>query len=135
MPGRHTYLTPELQAAIVGHIRAGNYACVAAEAAGIGLTTYYKWLKRGESGSQSPTLKIYSDFATAIRKAEAEAEVEVADRIYKKLRGPDATIADEQKYLQFRYPERWGRNRTELTGEDGKELAIRVIVERPDEDE
>ena len=30
-------------------IRAGNYACVAAEYAGIGETTFYRWLEQGEA--------------------------------------------------------------------------------------
>lgn len=132
---RPTNLTPEVQKRIVDAIRAGNYAATAAKSAGVAEPTYYQWLERGEGRSKNrPANQVYVDFVEAIRQAEADAEIEVAASTYKDLRGPDATIADKLKYLQVRYPERWGRSRTEITGADGNALAIRVTVERPDDD-
>lgn len=50
-------LTPEIQAKIVGFIRGGVFAHVAARAAGIAERTFYEWLERGEGrhATRSPT--------------------------------------------------------------------------------
>lgn len=48
-PGRHTKLTADLAAKVVAFVRAGSFANVAARASGIGESTYYRWLERGES--------------------------------------------------------------------------------------
>jgi hypothetical protein len=70
---RPTKLTPELIVEIAGYIRAGNWPATAAQAAGISLSTYYRWLAVGEKEEEG---QIHRDFLLAIRQAEAEAEVE-----------------------------------------------------------
>ncbi len=70
MAGRRTKLTDELQQQIVSYIRAGAYDWVAAQAAGIGKTTFYRWIQAGERGRQP-----YAGFLVAVQEARAVARV------------------------------------------------------------
>jgi hypothetical protein len=79
--GRPTKLTPELQKKIVKLVRDGNYFETAAQAAGIAKSTLYDWLKRGEAGEEP-----FAEFSNALKKAEAEAEVDVVATIRAGLR-------------------------------------------------
>ena len=71
MAGRRTKLSPEVHQQIVAFIRAGAYDWVAAEAAGIGTSTYYRWMERGEASAAEP----YRSFWSAVRQARAQARV------------------------------------------------------------
>jgi hypothetical protein len=51
---RPTKLTANRQELIVSAIRIGNYARVAAEAAGIDESTLYRWMKRGAEDELPP---------------------------------------------------------------------------------
>ncbi len=66
--GRKTKLTPELQEQIVKYIEAGNFAKDACQAAGIGETTFYKWLKKGKEG-----IEPFREFQESIKKARAKS--------------------------------------------------------------
>jgi hypothetical protein len=72
MAGRPTSLTPEVQAAIVAHILAGNYRAVSAAAAGVHRNSLINWEKRGEAGEEP-----YAGFLCALQKAEAECEIQL----------------------------------------------------------
>ena len=48
--GRITILNEAIQKAMVKSIEGGNYASTAAEAAGIGKSTHYEWMEKGEQG-------------------------------------------------------------------------------------
>ena len=54
--GRRPKLTPELQAKICDAIRAGNYLEAAAEHSGIGKSTFFCGLAKGEAAKEWPTL-------------------------------------------------------------------------------
>jgi hypothetical protein len=69
--GRPCKLTPEIQAAIVARLSAGNYAEVAAASAGIHKATYYRWMARGRRAKRGQ----FRGFCDAIKRAEADAEV------------------------------------------------------------
>lgn len=74
-PGRPkgpTKLTKAVTERVVVAIRAGNYAETAARSAGISRTTFFRWMQEGEQPDASKKLR---DFAEAVRKAEADAEV------------------------------------------------------------
>ena len=77
MAGRRTKLTLELQDQIVRFICGGAFDHVAAQAAGIGPSTFYRWLERGEQQPRGP----YAGFRTAVLDARAQAragaEIEV----------------------------------------------------------
>jgi transposase len=119
---RPTKLTPTVEKKIVDAIRAGNYAKVAAECAGISERTYDDWLQRGESGDAP-----FSEFARAVARASAEAEVEAVALICKAMH-EDWRAALE--YLKRRHPERWqDRSKTELSGKDGQLVEIRFAYD------
>ena len=113
---RPTKLTPETQERIVRAIRAGNYADAACRAAGVGQTTFYRWMQRGEAEAEGP----FREFRDAVRQAEAEAEVFAVATVRKAMTESwQAAIA----FLERRHPDRWRRQqRTELTGRDGGPL-------------
>jgi hypothetical protein len=107
MAGRPTSLTPEVQATIVEHVRAGNYRSVAAAAAGVHRNRLAEWEKRGESGEEP-----YAGFACALQKAEAEAEVELLAEIRAAQSGtPGVSAADlwttKAWILERRFAARW----------------------------
>lgn len=66
--GRRTKLTPETSQRICAAIRAGAFDWVAAEASGIGRSTFYQWIAFGESGR-----KPYREFVDNVREAQAQA--------------------------------------------------------------
>ena len=71
MAGRRAKLTPELQHQILSFVRAGSYDWIAAEAAGISKTTFYRWMRQGEDAGSG----IYHDFRQEVRQARAQARV------------------------------------------------------------
>lgn len=78
MVGRKTKLTPELQDEIVAYIANGSYDYVAAQAAGISRSTYYRWY---ESGSRPGSR--YSTFRRAVDEARARARVVAENAVFK----------------------------------------------------
>lgn len=74
--GRHTRLTPEVHVAIVQALQAGAYQDAAATAAGVGVSTYYAWLERGEADLDAGLNRTpYAEFREAVSRARASAEV------------------------------------------------------------
>ena len=71
-------LTPERQQLIIEYLRGANYASTACAAAGIAEDTFYTWLEKGREGRKG-----YSEFADAVKKAQAEAEMLHVNRIVK----------------------------------------------------
>ena len=65
-------LTPEIEEKILSFIRAGGFADVAAEAAGIPREVFERWRRRGEKPRAT---KRYRDFALAVRVAVAQARL------------------------------------------------------------
>lgn len=66
--GRPSKLTPELQAKIVAGVRLGAFPSIAARAAGIGSSTFYRWMQAGERGR-----KRFREFREEVGRAAAEA--------------------------------------------------------------
>ncbi len=113
-----TLWTPELQDKLVNSIRAGNYAEVAARAAGISKDTFYKWLLRGGKGEEP-----FKSLADAIETATAESEqADVAQMFHHGKKSWQATAWR----LERKNPKKWGRKDSlELTGDDAKPIAVR----------
>lgn len=65
--GRKTLLTPECEAQIVASIRAGAFDWVAARAAGVSQTTFYRWME-GKT-------KRHREFRDAVLTARAQARL------------------------------------------------------------
>ena len=110
---RPTKLTPDVHAAIVNAILAGNYAETAARYAGVTPATFYNWTARGREAKQG----IYFEFFDAIEKAKAQAEVRDVAIIE---RAANDTWQAAAWMLERKFPARWGRtDRAELTGKNG----------------
>jgi alpha-galactosidase/6-phospho-beta-glucosidase family protein len=121
MTGRPTKLTPEVQDKIVTALRAGNYQETAARYAGINHDTFYEWMRRGKDEPGS----IFSDFAEAVEKAKADAEVRDVALIDRAA--ADGNWQAAAWKLERKFPNRWGRvNRTEVTGADGGALKVEI---------
>jgi len=117
--GRITILNEAIQKAMVKSIEGGNYASTAAEAAGIGKSTHYQWMEKGEQG-----IEPYAEYADAIKKAEAIAESNAVKIIQAAARENWTAGA---WYLERKFPDKWGRKdklTQEISGKDGKPIEI-----------
>jgi transposase len=119
---RKSKLTPETQDKIVKAIRAGNYAHIAAAMAGIGESTYYRWLEQGERpDAKTP----YREFWESVKEAEAEAEVASVALIRRAAQ--NGTWQASAWYLERKHSERWGRKdkvQQEISGRDGEPIKV-----------
>ena len=116
---RTTILSEVIQNAMVKAVREGNYATTASEAVGIGESTHYRWMKQGQEG-----IEPYRGYWEAIKKAEAEAEMEAVVDI--RNEGKKNWTANAW-YLERKFSERWGRKdklTQEISGKDGKPIEI-----------
>ena len=75
--GRKSKLTPEIHKRITAYIRAGAYDWVAAQACGVGKTTFYRWLEIAEQTGRPPYREFRDDLLQARAEARVAAEVEV----------------------------------------------------------
>jgi hypothetical protein len=71
-------LTVALREQIVSYVRAGGFAHVAAEAAGLPREVFARWLERGERPGAPAN---YRAFARAIREAEAQARLDAEVKV------------------------------------------------------
>lgn len=106
---------------IVEALAAGNYRQVAAELAGIGRTTFYVWLERGEADLENDKDTPHARLVADILKAEADAEADAIAAI-RKAAPKDWRAAAWM--LEHRHQTRWGGKTTvEHTGTVRHELA------------
>ena len=98
---RPTGLTPAVQERICTAIRAGAPPETAAVYAGIGKSTYYAWMRRGERGTGP-----FVEFREAIKKALADFEVRNVTIVQQ---AAPADWKAAMPLLERRFPERWGR--------------------------
>lgn len=113
-------LTPEVQALILAHLRAGNYLETAAQAAGVDKTTLYDWLKKGAAG-RAP----YATFSHAVVDAQAQAEARDLQRMDDHGRLNWQAVAWR---LERRHPDRWARRERLDVQHDGA-LTLKVTFE------
>lgn len=118
--GRPSKLTPEVQDKVVQAILAGNYQDTAAQYAGIGTTTFYRWM---EKGAEDDAPQMYRDFREAVESANATAEVRDVALITQAAQSGTWQAAAWK--LERKFPQRWGRfQRTEITGRDGGPIEV-----------
>jgi len=72
MPTKRPLLTSAVEKMILAYVRAGGFAHVAAEAAGIPRDLFDEWMRKGEGDRP---VKKYRLFAVAVRQAEAQARL------------------------------------------------------------
>ena len=98
----------------------GNYVTVACAAIGMTTETHYQWIKR------------YSDYADAVKKAEAASEAWHVNNIKK---AASRSWQASAWYLERKYSQRWGRQiviQTNDTKLDKLLDAFDAEVKRPD---
>lgn len=114
--GRNTKLTKKVLEKIVKCIKNGSYACVAAQYAGIGETTYFNWIARAKIESKEGKKTIFVQFWEAIKEADAEAEYRNVQVIQKagldKQDGEGRLVKGSWQasawYLERKHYGRWG---------------------------
>ena len=118
-PGRPDTFNPEAAKRIINVILMGGYIETAAAYGGIHRDTLYRWLKRGRAKScnEPDLIQFVADYDSAIVKAEVLLLTKVQTAAQEDWK-PAAFI------LERRYPERWGRQRLELSGPDGGPISF-----------
>lgn len=122
--GRPTKLTPEIAAAIVAHVEAGNYGETAAAMEGVGRTAFYDWMDRGKRG-EAP----FADFANAVTRARAKAEADAVQEVRNGFSDPKTGAERAQWFLERTAPDRFGR-RDKLTVESAVSAEVDLILSR-----
>ena len=126
----HCLLTPERKAIICEFIRNGNYKGVAVRAAGISDSTYSLWMhnaKLAEEAGATVENNIYMDFRAAVRKAEADGQVELVETVRKAAAQTRDRWQPAAWLLERRYPDQFSKNekrRIEVSGPDGEPIKV-----------
>ena len=79
MVGRRTKLTSEVHQAIVDAVRNGCFDWIAAQAAGIDPSTFWRWMRRGERSSEQP----FRQFCKEVKQARAQARQQAEALVFK----------------------------------------------------
>lgn len=110
MKGRPTKLTPTVQKTIIETVRVGATFEAACGRAGVPMSTFMEWRQRGAGESKRKKTKLYADFAEAVDRAVADAEIHLVATINK------ASSKNWQAaawLLKNRHPDRYS-DRTDL---------------------
>lgn len=131
--GQPTKLTPERKERILSYLVTGVTVEVAARASGIEPQTHYNWFNRGKPrrDDEQPHTEqdaIYVDYFEDVMRARAEREAYLAGLVMKHATDDwRAALA----MLQAMFPERWNRQRLELTGSGGAPIEVRPVPPQP----
>lgn len=122
---RPTKLTKEKADKIVELVRAGNYAETSATVAGVGISTFYTWMSKGEGEkARSP----YKEFREAVLGARAEAEARMVMVVQRAAN--DGSWQAASWYLERTHQAKYGKqNRVELTGAEGGAVKLDLTVD------
>lgn len=123
MAGRNPKSTDkELIDRLLAALRAGNYIETACSFAGIGTSTYFRWLKEAEADDAPEHLR---EFREAVESARAQAIVRNVKLIQDAA--TNGTWQAAAWWLERSQPHQWGRNdklRAELSGPDGGPITV-----------
>lgn len=131
MAGRKTKLNAEVIANISNWLKLGYYQEDAAVMAGIGESTFYKWMKdareldEGEREPESDTDDLLLELIEAVKKSRAESE---GAHIRNIRRAADNGVWQASAwFLERSHPKKWGRRSAlELSGDDGKPIEFEI---------
>ena len=133
--GRPSKFTPERTEKVLHALRAGNYRETACRYAGISYTTFRKWLMTAEQPDAPPE---YIEFAEAVEKAEADAEIfdlAIIRRASQDQHDDNGDLVSKGSWQaaawirERKNPERWGRReatKVEVTGAEGGPVQMQV---------
>ncbi len=126
--GRPSEFTAEVEKAILDALAAGASVTSACEAAGVGRTTYYRWLEQGEP-EDGP--EHFRDFRDATTRARARARVAYSAVIRRAASEGDWKAA--AWFLERSEPEEWGlKRRLEHSGPDGGVIRHETVPDYSD---
>lgn len=112
--GRPSKLEDSRVDELVKWLKLGYYIEDACTMAGIGKTTYYRWLEKAEEG-----LEEYRDFRDSVQKARAEAE---GAHIMNIRKAADNGVWQASAwYLERSHPSKWGKKNPDLISEESDE--------------
>ena len=112
--GRPSKLEDSRVEELVKWLKLGYYIEDACTMAGIGKTTYYRWLEKAEEG-----LEEYRDFRDSVQKARAEAE---GAHIMNIRKAADNGVWQASAwYLERSHPSKWGKKNPDLISEESDE--------------
>ena len=131
MAGRKTKLTTEVIGNIANWLKLGYYQEDAAVMAGIGESTFYKWMKEaraleeGEKEPETPNDELLIELIEAVKKSRAESE---GAHIRNIRRAADNGVWQASAwFLERSHPKKWGRRSAlELSGDDGKPIEFEI---------
>ena len=106
--GNKTRLTKEIGKKICQLVAQGNYPSSACEQVGVPNSTFFGWLKRGESTQEEP----YHSFAGALRMAESISESSAIAEIVE-----STDWRARAWFLERRYPDRWSQKNNNESSE------------------
>ena len=119
--GRPSKLTPATHRIVVEALATGCYRETAAEYAGIGVSTFYRWMEQGEADIEHDRQSPYRELLEAIKLAESHAEVEALELIRSAAK---KTWTAAAWLLERKKPDQWGRRVKVDTGaEHGQRIA------------
>lgn len=113
-PGRPSKLTPAVRDRFIAALKEGVSFASAANLAGIGQSTFYRWVEEGGKQASGE----YREFLEAVRGAQAEAE-EACLRIVRKAAEKDWRAA--AWILERRFRGRWANERDRFADLVGSE--------------
>jgi transposase len=132
---RRSSLTPVIHETIVNAVRLGMYLDDAAAIAGIGRSTLFLWLQKGQDIRDSDRTdeeltqheRDVVELLDAVEKARADATLRNIGVIQQAA--SDGTWQAAAWYLERTNPKKWGRHETvEITGADGGPIQVQHSV-------
>jgi hypothetical protein len=124
---RHSKLTPDVRTKIINILKGGGTECAAFTSAGIGESTFYRWIQLGERAERGR----FREFWEEVRRAEQDAVTRNVTILQKAAMGGDVvekttvtkrdgtTVIREKKsppqaqwaawWLERKHPDDWGR--------------------------
>lgn len=115
-------LTDDVQTTIVKAIEAGCYAKIAAEAAGIDESTFYRWMRDGEL-AQSGKMR---EFYQSVTRAQGVGEVSAVTKIAEAAKAGDWKAAAWM--LERRFSSRWANTqRIEIMVQQELEAMLGIL--------
>lgn len=124
-PGRPSKLTPAVKEKLISAIAAGNYFGPSCTYAGIDLSTFEKWMRRGRQEGSGQ----YFQFLCDVQEAEAQAEIRIVATWQQQI---PQNFAAARDFLARRHPERWA-NKERLEQSGKIEHILRVVYANEDD--
>lgn len=120
--GRDPKLTRERQEKLAQMLEEGQSIRAACRCNGIGTSTFYEWLEKGDVQDEG----IYAEFAERVARARGAGERQLVDELLEMAREQqDARTV--LSVLKNRYPESWGDAEA---GEDGGTVEVFLSADR-----